>query len=115
MRRDYDKKTEELSKVKLRVMGLQYELDQQITVMLNQNHKIEEQGKEYDREFNKKNFELERELKEVSKARFDLEGEVKAYDQELQKQNEENYKNKMTIIKEQAFDKVNNDRFQLEM
>lgn len=43
MRRDYDKKVEELNKYKLNVVGDQFVLDSQISIMLAQNSKIEDQ------------------------------------------------------------------------
>jgi hypothetical protein len=37
MRRDYDRKLEELNKVKLNIIGEQFVLDSQINIMLSQN------------------------------------------------------------------------------
>lgn len=42
MRRDYDKRIEELNKYKLNVVGEQFVLDSQISIMLSQNMKIED-------------------------------------------------------------------------
>jgi len=82
--------------------------------MLQQNHKIEEVGKEYDRDVKKSTFELEKHLKDISKQRFDYENEVKTLEHELNRENEENYDNHMTIKKEKAFDDVAEDRFKME-
>jgi uncharacterized protein YoxC len=86
-------------------------LDSQISIMLKQNQKIEEQGKEYDRDIKKKSFELEKHLKDISKSRFDYENEVKTLEHELAREVEENYENQMTIQKERAFEDVADQRF----
>lgn len=108
MRRDYDKKVEELNKYKLNVVGDQFVLDSQISIMLAQNSKIEDQQKEYDFATKKRLFELEREFKDISKQRFELENELRALDNELNKEGDENYSSKMTIIKDKEFDDLGN-------
>ena len=100
MRRDYDKKIEELNKYKLNVVGEQFVLDSQINIMLQQNQRIEELQKEYDFNTKKRLFELEREFKDTSKQRFDLENECRSLESELNRENEDNYNNKMTIEKD---------------
>lgn len=115
MRRDYDKKIEELNKYKLNVVGEQFVLDSQINIMLQQNQKIEDQQKEYDFHTKKRLFELEREFKDTSRQRFDLENECRALENELNKENEENYNNKMTIEKDKQFEDLNNVRFLLDL
>lgn len=100
MRRDFDRKIEELNKHKLSVIGDQFVLDSQINIMLQQNQKIEDNQKEYDFYTKKRYFELDREFKDMSKQRFDLENECKGLDSELQKEQLQNYNNKMKIIKD---------------
>ena len=114
MRRDFDKKIEELNKHKLDVVGTQFVLDAQINIMLSQNQNVEETGKEYDRDFKRKNFELEREFKDISKQRFDLENELRHLESELNKESDDNYGNKMTIMKEKEFEQVADVRFKIE-
>ena len=82
--------------------------------MLHQNLKIEENQKEYDFNTKKRLFELEREFKETSKQRFDLENECRSLENELGRENDDNYNNKMTIIKDREFDDLNNHRFKME-
>jgi hypothetical protein len=60
-------------------------------------------------------FELEREFKDTSKHRFDLENECRALESELNRENEDNYNNKMTIVKDKEFEDLLNKRFTLEM
>ncbi len=48
MRKDFDKKIEELNKFKLTVIGDQFVLDSQINVLQMQNQKMSENQKEYD-------------------------------------------------------------------
>ena len=115
MRRDFDKKTEELNKFKLNVVGDQFVLDSQISVMLTQNSKIEDQQKEYDFNTKKRLFELERELKDLSKQRFDLENEIRALDSDFTREAEENYNDKMTIVKDKEFEELGKQRFELEV
>ena len=115
MRRDYDKKIEELNKHKLNVMGEQFVLDSQINIMLDQNQKLETQQREYDNATKKKVYELDRELKDTSKQRFELENEVKSLENELNKENEEHYNNTMHIIKDKKFDELVNLRWNLDV
>jgi len=115
MRRDYDRKIEELNKYKLNVVGEQFVLDSQINVMQEQNQKIEDTQREYDFTTKKRLFELEREFKDTSKQRFDLENECRVLEAQLNGQTEENYTNKMTIVKEKEFEDLLNKRFELEM
>ena len=76
--------------------------------------KIEENQKEYDFNTKKRLFELEREFKETSKQRFDLENECRSLENEIGRENDDNYNNKMTIIKDKEFDDLNNHRFKME-
>lgn len=115
MRRDYDKKTEELNKYKLNVVGDQFVLDSQINIMLQQNSKMDGSQKDYDYNTKKRLFELEREFKEISKQRFDLENDLRATEHELAREQEENYNNKMTLIKDKEFEGLGNDRYELEI
>lgn len=115
MRRDYDKKIEELNKTKLSVVGDQFVLDSQINIMHQQNQKIEDIQKEYDFNTKKRLFELEREFKDFSKQRFDTENDIRSYEAELVRQSEENYSNKMAIIKEKESEELANKRFALEV
>ncbi len=71
-------------------------------------------GKEYDRDFKKKNFELERKFKEISKSRFDLENDLRNTEHELNRESDDNYANKMSIIKEKEFDEVNDTRHKID-
>lgn len=114
MRRDFDKKQEELNKLKLRVVGDQFVLDAQINVMQQQNQKIEEQQREYDFATKKRLFELEREFKEISKQRFDLENECRQLESELTRESEDNYNNKMTLDKDKAFEALGEERHNIE-
>ena len=107
MRRDFDRKAEELNKIKLQVIGDQFVLDSQIKIMMDQNGVHDDDHKIYDLNHKKRLFELERELKEVAKHRLDLENEVRALDHAYQKELEDSYVNKMTIIKDKKFDEVN--------
>ena len=114
MRRDFDKKIEELNKLKLDVVGNQFVLDSQINIMMSQNQKIEEAGKIYDRDFKKKNFELEKKFKDISKQRFDLENDLRSMDHEFQRELEENYTSKMTIIKDKELEEVSGTRHKID-
>lgn len=114
MRRDFDKKTEELNKFKLKVAEQQFVLDSQINVMQEQNQKIEDSQKEYDFNTKKRLFELEREFKDTSKQRFDLENECRAFESETHRENEENYNNKMSLEKDKQFEELLNTRFKLD-
>jgi hypothetical protein len=66
MRRDYDKKIEELNKLKLKIIGEQFVLDSQINIMISQNNKVKEQQFEYQTVYGKRQFELDREMKDLN-------------------------------------------------
>lgn len=100
MRRDYDKKLEELNKFKLNIIGEQFILDSQINVMLSQNQKIEEQQKDYNGVVSKRHFELDRELKDVSKQRLDTENDLRSLDNDFKREGDDNYDNKMSLKKD---------------
>jgi hypothetical protein len=57
---------------------------------------------------------LEREFKETSKSRFDLENECRSLESEFGREHDDNYSNKMTIIKDKEFDDLTNLRFNME-
>lgn len=82
MRRDYDKRTEELNKLKLKIIGEQFVLDSQINVMLSQNQKVEDHQRDYNGVYMKRHGELDRELKDVSKQRADTESDVRDNEKE---------------------------------
>lgn len=82
MRRDYDKRNEELNKLKLKIIGEQFVLDSQINVMLSQNQKVEDHQRDYNGVYMKRHGELDRELKDVSKQRADTESDVRDNEKE---------------------------------
>ena len=71
-------------------------------------------GKVYDRDFKKKNFELEKKFKDVSKQRFDLENDLRNMENEFKRESDDNYTNKMTIIKDKEFEEVSNLRHKID-
>lgn len=115
MRRDYDRKLEELNKYKLNVIGEQFVLDSQINVMITQNTKVEDQKKDYNTVVTKRIFEVDKEYKEVSKQRLDVENELKSFENEYGREFQDNYEDKMTIIKDKEFDILDNQRHVLEV
>ena len=115
MRRDYDRKLEELNKYKLNVIGEQFVLDSQINIMLTQNQKIEDQQRDYNSVVSKRHFDLDRELKDVSKQRLDVENDLRALDNEFGREAQDNYEYKMTLEKEHQFDSLENVRHLLEV
>lgn len=115
MRRDYDRKLEELNKYKLNTIGEQFVLDSQINIMLAQNQKIEDQQRDYNGVVSKRHFELDKELKDISKQRLDVENELRALDNEYKRESEENYESKMTIEKEKEFDTLEKKRHELDV
>lgn len=108
-------KVEELNKMKMQTKGEQFVLDSQINVLLDQSKKYEETRLDFQRTNDRKIKEVERDFKGLNNQRFDLEGQIRSLDSELMKENEENYVDKMVLQKDQVFEKINNDRFQLEL
>jgi hypothetical protein len=110
MRRDYDRKLDELNKYKLNVIGEQFVLDSQINIMLAQNQKIEDQQKDYNSVISKRHFDLDKELKDVSKQRLDVESDLRGLDSENFRESNDNYDNKMTMDKEKHFEELGEKR-----
>lgn len=115
MRRDFDRRIEELNKHKLNVIGEQFVLDSQINIMLAQNAKLEDQQKDYNGVISKRHFELDRELKDISKQRIDVENDLRGLDNEYNRDAAENYDSKMIQEKEEEFDKLDKERFELDV
>lgn len=115
MRREYDRKLEELNKFKLAVIGEQFVLDSQINIMLAQNQKIEDQQKDYNQGASKRHFEVDRELKEVSKQRLDSENDLRQQENEFGRESADNYSNKMTIEKDKEFEALDHTRHTLDV
>ncbi len=115
MRRDYDRRIEELNKLKLKIIGEQFVLDSQINIMLSQNQKVEDQQRDYNGGYMKRHSELDRELKEVSKQRVDTESDVRDHEKEQDREANENYESTMYIIKDNTFDELNKVRHKMEI
>lgn len=75
---------------------------------------MEEQQKQFDHTTKKRLFELEREFKDIGKQRYDLENELRQLEHDLLREGEDNYNNKMAIIKERESEELGNARYQLE-
>jgi hypothetical protein len=115
MRRDYDKRIEELNKLKLKIIGEQFVLDSQINIMLSQNQKVEDQQRDYNAVYLKRHTELDRELKEVSKQRVDTENDVRLQEKDEDREGNENYESTMYIIKDNTFDELSKVRHKMEI
>ena len=115
MRRDYDKKMDELNKLKLKVIGEQFVLDSQINVMVTQNNKVKENIAENDQFFKKRLFEIDRDLKDSNNHRINAENELRMHDNELLKEQANNYNYKMTLVQGKANDELTVARHALEV
>ena len=115
MRRDYDKKMEELNKLKLKVIGEQFVLDSQINIMITQNNKVKENISENDQFFKKRLFDIERDLKDQNNQRTNADNELRMYEAELKKEQDNNYNYKMTLIQGKANDELMVARHALEV
>ena len=114
MRRDFDRKIEELNKLKLNAMGEQFVLDSQINVLLDHTTKFDDQRFQFKNNNEKLMWELEKEFKTISKLRMDLELSLREMEHEMEKEDEINYEDKMSILREQEFQKLEDDRYDLE-
>ena len=115
MRRDYDKRIEELNKLKLKIIGEQFVLDSQINIMLSQNQKVEDSQRDYNSVYMKRHGELDKELKDVSKQRSDTENDVRDHEKDQEREANENYESTMYIIKDNTFDELNKARHKMEV
>jgi len=72
MRTEFDNKNEALNKHKLKVIGEQFVLNSQITIMTEQNEKINKDKESRDRENDAKIYDLKKDLEHQQKAVNDL-------------------------------------------
>lgn len=115
MRRDYDKKIEELNKLKLKIIGEQFVLDSQINIMISQNNKVKEQQFEYQTVYGKRQFELDREMKDLNNQRAIAENDFRVHENEHGRETTQQYDNKMYLIKDKTFDELTSMRHKLEI
>jgi len=115
MRRDYDKKIEELNKYKLKVIGEQFVLDSQINIMIAQNNKVKEQQFEYQTVYGKRHFDLDKEMKDLNNQRAIAENDYRVHETEHIRESSDQYNNKMYLIKDKTFDDLAVYRHKLEI
>lgn len=99
MRRDFDKKQQDLSKYKLDVIGQQFILNSQIDTINDHTAKLYEEKNAYDVRIKKELYETEKKGKDTQKAKLALEAECRNYELQDRKESEEHYNFKMTLDK----------------
>ena len=78
MKRDFDREFEALSKKQLNVVGDGYILKAQVDTMRSNNAKLSTNAKEFDGDFRKKQFDLEKEVKEMQRVHNELDAEIRS-------------------------------------
>ena len=97
MRRDYEKKMQELNKIKLDVISDQYILNSQIDIMTQHTAKLYDNKHEYELQIKKDLFETDRKGKETQKTKLSLEADLRQLESELKKEDDQNYENVMIL------------------
>ena len=111
MRKDFDKKNQELSKLKLDVIGQQLIYDSQIEAITEQTKVLLNQRNAHQELFKKKVFELEKRLKDVTKNKMQIEAELRSLTNSNEKEGAENYKNKLNLDNTKEFGELKQNRF----
>lgn len=111
MRRDFDVKQQELSKVKLDVIGQQLIFDSQIKAISDQTKAMAGQKFNHDEINKKKVFELDKKLKEVTKNKNLIEADLRGLASQFEKESQENYKNKLNLDNTKEFGDLKHNRF----
>lgn len=97
MRRDYEKKMQELNKIKLDVISDQYILNSQIEIITQHTAKLYENKQEYELQIKKDLFDTDKKGKEAQKAKLSLEADLRQLEAELKKEDDQNYENVMIL------------------
>ena len=95
MRRDFEKKQQELKKIKLDVIGEQFILNSQIDTITDQTARLYETKAEYEAQIKKSMYETDKKHKELQKAKLALEMECRQYESEKQRETHEHFENTM--------------------
>ena len=97
MRRDYEKKMQELNKIKLDVISDQYILNSQIDIITQHTAKLYDNKHEYELQIKKDLFDTDKKGKEAQKAKLSLEADLRQLESELKKEDDQNYENVMIL------------------
>lgn len=110
MRRDFDVKQQELSKIKLDVIGQQLIFDSQIKAISEQTKQLAGQKHNQDESNKKKVFELEKKLKDITKNKNQIEADLRGLAAQFEKESQENYKNKLNLDTTKEFGDLKQSR-----
>ena len=111
MRTDYMKKTDDLEKERLRIMGEQFQLDAQIKIMNDVNSRMEEIRDNDEKARLSKISDLEKEYRSLFKQRKELEEIIAKLRADLDKHKKDNYEYIMQLRREDEADKHSAYRF----
>ena len=111
MRSDFMKKADEMERERLKIMGEQFQLDAQINIMTDVNHRMEEIRDKDEKERLAKISELEKQYRDLYKQRKELEDLIAKLKVELDKRKKENYEHILLLRREEEADKHGAYRF----
>ena len=81
MRKDFDKRQQEMSKIKLDVIGEQFILNSQIDTITDQTAKLYDTKNDYENQIKKGLYDTEKRGKETQKLKIQLEQDVRGSEQ----------------------------------
>ena len=81
MRKDFDKRQQEMSKIKLDVIGEQFILNSQIDTITDQTAKLYDTKNDYENQIKKGLYDTEKRGKETQKIKIQLEQDVRGSEQ----------------------------------
>lgn len=97
MRREFDRKFQELGKKKLNVKGEQFVYSAQLEHLKNRNLRLKDTIKSYQDSSDGKKYSLDKELKDLLKIRQEIEAELRSLENARARAAEENYRYKMKL------------------
>jgi hypothetical protein len=97
MRKEFDKKQQDLNKRRLDIIGEQFVLNSQIDTITEQSARQAEEEDEFKAVTKKAHFEKEKKAKELHKLRSAIEADCRSLETQLQREQTEHFENTMTL------------------
>lgn len=115
MKNNFERQTANLNNRKLEVSGQGFELKSKVKAMRENNAEVGRQVKEFDGDFQKRHFTLDKEVSQAQKTRAELESEMRSLQNQLDKSSQEHYDNWLYLEKEARFEEERRRRHAKEM
>lgn len=115
MKNNFERQTAHLNNKKLEISGQGFELKSKVKAMRENNAEVGRQVKEFDGDFQKRHFTLDKDVSQAQKARAELESEMRSLSNQLDKASQEHYDNWLYLEKDKRFEDERKRRHEKEM